>query len=800
MPSLIATFDWASTTLGPIDAWPGSLKSIVGFLIRSPVPIVLLWGSDGVMIYNDAYSVFAGGRHPRLLGSKVREGWPEVADFNDNVMKVGLAGKTLAYKDQELTLDRTGKAEQVWMNLDYSPVLDEHGRPAGVIAIVVETTARVLADRRMLAEQERQRQLFKQMPGFICVLAGPEHIYEYVNDAYVKISGRDNFLGRSIREMFPDLAGQGYYELLDQVYATGTPVVTRAMELRLHGSDDVQFIDFVYEPIRDDTGAVTGIFAGGYEVTEAYRANAALRASEASLRSLNAELERRVIERTQARGRTWQVSPDLLGALNSKGYFETSNPAWQTVLGWSENEVASMSIFELLHPDDVERTRAGFALTQLGQPAIRFPNRYRCKDGSYRWISWVGVPEDGMVYCSGRDITEEKLAEDELARTQEALRQAHKMEAVGQLTGGIAHDFNNLLAGISGSLELLEKRIAQGRLAGVDRYIATAQGSTRRAATLTQRLLAFSRRQTLDPKPTDLNRLIAGMDDLIRRTVGPSIELEVVGAGGLWSTKVDPSQLENSLLNLCINARDAMPEGGRITIETANKWLDDRSARERELPPGQYVSVCVTDNGTGMTPDVIAQAFDPFFTTKPIGQGTGLGLSMIHGFVRQSGGQVRVYSEVGKGTTMCLYFPRFAGEANDADAPEAPYAADPGHGETVLVIDDEKTVRMLMIEVLEEAGYVAIEANDGGAGLKVLQSDTRIDLLVTDVGLPGGMNGRQVADAARVMRPGLKVLFVTGYAENAAIGNGLLEAGMQVIAKPFVMAALANKVREMIEG
>jgi PAS domain S-box-containing protein len=635
------------------------------------------------------------------------------------------------------------------MNLDYSPVLDESDRPAGVIAVVAETTARVLADRRIAAEQQRQRHLLGQIPGFAAVLTGPEHVFEYVNDAYVKIAERSDFTGRSVREVFPDLTGQGFYELLDQVYSSGKRVVTRGMELRLGGSDDVQFIDFVYEPIRDEKGEVTDIFAGGYEVTEAHRTATALRASEARLRELNADLERRVIERTQARGLTWQVSPDLLGALNSKGYFETSNPAWKAVLGWSEEEVASMSIFELLHPDDVERTRAGFELTQQGQPAIRFPNRYRCKDGGYRWISWVGVPEDGMVYCSGRDITEEKAAEAELAEAQNALRQSQKMEAIGQLTGGIAHDFNNLLAGIDGSLELLERRLAEGRFSGLERYIVGAQSSTRRAAAPTQRLLAFSRRQTLDPKPININRLIGGMEELIRRTVGPSIDVEVVGAGGIWTTKVDPSQLESALLNLCINARDTMPDGGRITIETANKWLDERAARERELSPGQYISLCVTDTGTGMTPDVMAQAFDPFFTTKPLGQGTGLGLSMIHGFMRQSGGQVRIYSELGNGTTMCLYLPRFAGGMDEAEAPEALHVADSGHGETVLVIDDAPTVRMLMVEVLEEAGYVALEASDGPTGLKILQSDARIDLLVTDVGLPGGMNGRQVADAAR---------------------------------------------------
>jgi len=793
MAGLIRSFDWASTPLGPIEAWPQSLKTATGMIVQSPVPIVMLWGSEGVMIYNDAYSAFAGRRHPELLGSNVLDGWPEVAEFNDNVMKVGLAGGTLAYQDQELILDRNGAPEQVWMNLDYSPVIGEDGEPAGVIAIVIETTERVLADRRAALEQARLRQLFSQMPGFVAVMTGPEHIYEYVNEAYVKIAERTDFIGRSIREVFPDLAGQGFYELLDQVYATGEPTVVRSMELRLHGGAEVQYVDFVYEPIRDETGKVSGIFVGGYEVTEAHRAAAALR-------ELNAELEQRVIERSQARGVTWQVTPDLMGALNSQGYFETSNPAWQTILGWSEEEVASMSIFELLHPDDVERTRAGFDLTQIGQPAIRFPNRYRCKDGSYRWLSWVGVPEDGMVYCTGRDITEEVAAQEELAQAQEALRQSQKMEAVGQLTGGIAHDFNNLLTGIAGSLEMIERRLAEGRSSGIERYIYVAQASARRAAALTQRLLAFSRRQTLDPKPTDVNRLIAGMADLIRRTVGPAIEVEVVEAGGLWSTRVDPSQLENALLNLAINARDAMPDGGRLTIETANKWLDDRAARERELPPGQYLSLCVTDTGTGMAPDVISRVFDPFFTTKPLGQGTGLGLSMIHGFVRQSGGQVRVYSEVGKGTTMCLYLPRFMGDAETPETVEIDEGAGPGHGETVLVIDDEEPIRMLITDVLEEAGYRVLTAADGPAGLKTLQSDVRIDLLITDVGLPGGFNGRQVADAARATRSDLKVLFITGYAENAVVGNGHLEPGMQVITKPFAINALAARVREIVEG
>ena len=389
----------------------------------------------------------------------------------------------------------------------------------------------------------------------------------------------------------------------------------------------------------------------------------------------------------------------------------------------------------------------------------------------------------------------------EHAKTEEQLRQAQKMEAVGQLTGGIAHDFNNLLTGVIGSLDLMQRRLAQGQTDKVERYATAAMTSANRAAALTHRLLAFARRQPLDPKPVNANRLVTGMEELLRRTIGEATRLEIVTAGGLWQTLCDPHQLESAILNLTINARDAMPNGGQLTIETCNAHLDSAyAARSRDVRPGQYICICVTDTGTGMSADTIAKAFEPFFTTKPIGQGTGLGLSMIYGFARQSEGYAKIYSEVGRGTTIKLYLPRYYGEGEDAEenAAQLEEAHRAEQGEVVLVVEDETTVRDLVVEVLDDLGYRALEAADGPAGLKVLESNARIDLLVTDVGLPG-MNGRQLADAARERRPDLRVLFMTGYAENAAIAGGFLEPGMEMITKPFAIDALATRLRDMIE-
>ncbi|UUW72848.1 PAS domain-containing hybrid sensor histidine kinase/response regulator [Pseudomonas oryzihabitans] len=702
-------------------------------------------------------------------------------------------------------------------------IRDSYGRPTRMIGAMLDMSQLQTAETALRKSEERFRAIIETIGSAFAIVqvkfdADDKPIdYRFLeaNPAFERQAGV-NLRGKWVTEFAPNLE-RFWFDTYGHVAKTGEPATFENYANTFERWFDVRAVR-VGDP---DERQIAILFS---DVTERRNAEERLRISEA--------LARENIERVQLALSAGAIIGTWHWDLPTDRF--TVDEAFATVFGLDprlgREGLSLAQVVTNVHPDDKDGlAHAIDVVIAQGGP---FAHQYRVRraDGRYYWIEANGRVDhaaDGTpLHFPGVliDVEERRAIEAErdkalaalrtlnetleirvaersaeLMQAEEKLRQSQKMEAVGQLTGGLAHDFNNLLAGISGALELMETRIAQGRLRELDRYLVAAQGAAKRAAALTHRLLAFSRRQTLAPRPVDVNQLIDGLTELIQRTVGPGIQVETVGAAGLWPALVDPSQLENSLLNLCINARDAMPKGGRITIETANRWMDREIARAQDLPEGQYLSLCVTDTGVGIPPEVAARVFEPFFTTKPIGQGTGLGLSMIYGFARQSGGQVRLYSEVGQGTTLCIYLPRYLGESPAAEGLATRLdVAGTSQGETVLIVDDEPTVRMLVMDILEDLGYAVIEAADSLTGLKILQSDVHLDLLITDVGLPGGMNGRQMADAGRQSRPGLKTLFITGYAENAAIGNGHLDPGMEILTKPFAVDALAARVREMM--
>ncbi|MDO3445559.1 response regulator [Agrobacterium sp. V1] len=564
-------------------------------------------------------------------------------------------------------------------------------------AIALEQLNRQLSSEveQRTAERDRMRALFQQAPSFMCILSGPDHVFELVNDAYLQLVGHRQLIGMSVRDALPDVADQGFFELLDGVYRSGKPYIGRSLPVSLQRDDekepDRRFINLIYQPIFDQTGDVTGIFVDGFDVTHQKRA-------EDQLQSLNHTLEQRVEQRTH----------ELRSALLE------------------------------LEKETVERETA-----------------------------------------------------------QLALRQAQKMEALGNLTGGVAHDFNNLLQVVGGNLQLLSEDI--GGNARAEQRLQNALAGVARGAKLASQLLAFGRRQPLEPKVVNVRKLIQNMDDMLRRALGEEIELETVVSGGLWNTLIDPGQLENAILNLAINARDAMDGRGRLTIETANAVLDDDYARTHDdVNPGQYVLVAVTDTGSGIPPDIIEHVLEPFFSTKTEGKGSGLGLSMVYGFLKQSGGHLRIYSEVGLGTSMKLYMPRtMQVEDSLADVSVIPTS---GGTETVLVVEDDDGVRDTSVALLTDLGYRVLKAHDAQSAFAIVNSGVHVDLLFTDVVMPGPMRSTELARKVKGLFPDIAVLYTSGYTENSIVHGGRLDTGVELLSKPYTREALARKVRHVLSN
>jgi PAS domain S-box-containing protein len=811
MGALTRAYDWSANPLGAPETWPQSLRTAVRILLNTNHPMFIWWGPKLIQFYNDAYRQTMGPeRHPGALGQGGRECWTEIWDIiGPQIEQVMSGGGATWHENQLVPVTRHGRLEQVCWTYGFSPI-DEDDGIGGVLVVCRDVTKEYLAANAL---REREAELARvQQLGRIGGLEvdlrsgfGNRRSPEYLLIHGLPPAAADEPHEDWVQRIHPEDR-----EATEKIFrdAVAGDVCDYSVQYRIVRPSDgeTRWISVKSTIERDENGKAIRLVGAHTDVTEQVVADLALRQSEEQFRKLadqlaelNATLAQRVEEKTRERDRIWNVSQDLLVVADRDGVWRTVNPAWTKTLGWSEAELLNRTSEWLEHPDDGGLTRTEVNRLIQGNLTVKFEGRFRHKDGSYRWLSWTGVPDRDHIYAVARDVTAEKAAADRLKATEEALLQAQKMEAVGQLTGGIAHDFNNLLTGIVGSLDLLQTRLNQGRTENVARYINAAMTSANRAAALTHRLLAFARRQPLIPKSVDANQLVVSLEDLLRRTIGEAIDLEIAASDDLWCTLCDPNQLESALLNLAINARDAMPDGGELTIATANARIGGLTAETPALLPGDYICIEVTDTGVGMSAEVAARAFDPFFTTKPIGQGTGLGLSMIYGFARQSNGHVTIDSRLGQGTSIKLYLPRHHGDIAASHASAARAAEHAATGETVLVVEDEPVVRGVILEMLHEEGYRTLEAVDGTSGLRILRTNGRVDLLITDVGLPG-MNGRQLADQARETRPGLKILFVTGYAESVAISDAFLQPGMEMITKPFDLDHLSRRVRAMVSG
>ncbi len=830
--ALIARTDWSRSPLGDASAWPQSLRTAVDIVLHSPMPMLLLWGPQLTQIYNNGFAMLAGNKHPHAFGQPAHLVWPELRDFTDPIYSAVLQGQVRTYSERRFTLQREGQESDFWLDLTYSPIRDETAQVAGILVTAIETN-----ERRRIALELKQRSedsLKAQRESeerLQLALAATDAVGTWDWDI-----GEDRFIADAhfaqLHGVDPALADQlPISDYLQGVHPEDRAMIARSIKHCItHGTEYAE----EYRLLRPD-GELRWVFARGrcykdhhgrpvrflgaaLDLTERKHTEQALRQSQTELQLII------------------NAMPILISYVDREERFRLNNAAYLDWYGLTPQELYGRTIRDVIG-EEAYFLRAPYIAEALAGRSCSFSLYTTHRDGNNRHALMNYLPRhgaDGAVngfYIFVIDETERKKTEEALRnlnetleervsarteqlaqanqrlqnemfereRAEDALRHAQKMEAVGQLTGGIAHDFNNMLTGIIGSLDLMQRYIADGRADEIGRFTEAAVSSANRAAALTHRLLAFSRRQSLDRKQLNVNELIHSLEDLIRRTKGDPIELKLRLAADLWPVSTDVSQLENALLNLVINARDAMPEGGELLIETANVYLDGSDITTLEpVKAGDYLMLAVSDNGTGMTPSVRAKAFDPFFTTKPIGQGTGLGLSMIYGFAQQSGGHVSLDSLPGQGTCVRLYLPRLHSleQEHPAVAPvrqPVPSAT----GETVMVVEDDPAVRMLVLDLLRELGYQAFEAEDAKSALPLLESDLRVDLLVTDVGLPG-MNGRQLAEIARQHRPGLKILFMTGYAQKAAERQGFLEDGMDMVAKPFAIELLANKIRTMI--
>ena len=778
---LMRVHDWARTALGPPSGWPAALRVSVNLILGSPESMFLAWGPDLVFFFNDTYRPILGPRLPHALGAPMRELWSDVWEQVRPMVELALAGTASRYDDLPLTMARHGVEEQTWWSFSYSPAFDEDGAVMGLFCVTSETTQRVLSERALRAREAELLLVTDTLPLLIAFI-DRDLTYRFANRAYEDWFERspEQVIGCHVRDLLDD---DGYATRAAAFAAALDGVPTRLELDWPHRDGRPRVADIRYLPRRAEDGTVDGFYVFVLDVTDRKQV-------ERLLRETNETLERRVAERTLDRNALWQLSSDIMLRCGFDGTIIAVNPAWTAVLGWSEEELVGHSVFDLVHPDDVQETVKGAQSSSAGHSFARFDNRYRHKDGGYRWISWSTRPDAGVINAVGRDFTVERERSVALQAAEAALRQAQKMEAIGQLTGGVAHDFNNLLTVIKSSTDLLKRPdLPDARRL---RYVGAISDTVERAAKLTGQLLAFARRQALQPEVFEVGRNLTSVGDMVGTLTGSRIAVDVLVPGAACFVDADPSQFDTAVVNMVINARDAMGGEGRLVIEMCDT-AELPGLRGQDPVRGDFVAVAISDTGAGIAEGDMERIFEPFYTTKGVGHGTGLGLSQVFGFARQSGGDVAVESEVGRGTTFTLYLPRVPDPMPSAAAKAEPEPLVDGHGTCVLLVEDNVDVGAFATQSLAELGYATVWAQTADQALAELARDAgRFDIVFSDVVMPG-MNGIDLGHEIRRRHHDLPVVLTSGYSHVLA-RNGTY--GFELLHKPYSVEELSRILRK----
>ncbi|WP_243443936.1 PAS domain-containing hybrid sensor histidine kinase/response regulator [Asaia prunellae] len=809
--ALIRALDWAHNPVGALSLWSDVLRATITNIVNSPVAKMLFWGPDHILFYNDAFSRIAGDRHPCALGIRSDEAFPELWAWQKPVLEQALHGQAATFRNRHVRFDHPHGRDSFTLDLYYTPVFETDGHAAGVLCTVVDNTERVKAEARLAASEANLLRVTNATPMLVSYV-DQAHIYRFANAAYETLLGLklDSIINRPVSEV---LGARVYEDRRPDLERALSGQTITAETLLPQRDGTLRHTEFRYVPHTDGEGVVHGVHILGIDIEERARRIAEVAASDLRFRTAMRAVH----------GVLWTNSAD--------GRMTGEQPGWAALTGQSYDAYQGFGWANAVHPDDAAATIVAWNTSVTARSMFVHEHRVLSREGVWRNFAiralpilndegviteWVGVHSDITHQRAAeaalreraddlaRQVSHRQRAEEQLRKLNETLEnrvieeiaerrqaetrlaQAQKMESIGKLTGGVAHDFNNLLQVISGNLQLLGKDVAGN--ARAERHVSSAMGGVQRGSRLASQLLAFGRRQALEPKIVNVTRFVRGMDEMLRRAIGEGIEIETVVSAGLWNTFIDPAQIENALLNLAINARDAMDGHGKLTIELGNALLDDSYVRQHDdVKAGQYVLLAVSDTGTGMTPEILSKVFEPFFSTKAEGKGSGLGLSMVYGFVKQSGGHINIYSEPDEGTTIKLYLPR----SIDAEDVETDLHMTPATGgtERVLVVEDDDEVRATVVEMLSDLGYQVLKATDAANALVVIESGIPIDMLFTDVVMPGTLKSPELARRAKERLPDIAVLFTSGYTENSIVHGGRLDAGVELLSKPYTRDA-----------